>query len=106
MATNQSNQRTQSQGDTGTQDVTYNLVSILFHALQGAETYDQYIRDAEESGDHDLAQFFNEVKEENVRRADRSKELLAQRLGQGQGESRARGRSSSTSETKTRKARA
>lgn len=34
-------------GNTGTQDVTYNLVSILYHALQGAETYDQYIQDAQ-----------------------------------------------------------
>jgi rubrerythrin len=69
-----------SQGNTGTGDVTYNLVSILYHALQAAETHDQYIRDAEESGDRDLAAFFSEVKAENTRRADRAKELLARRL--------------------------
>ena len=69
-----------SQGNTGTGDVTYNLVSILYHALQAAETHDQYIRDAEESGDKDLAAFFAEVKQENTRRADRAKELLARRL--------------------------
>jgi rubrerythrin len=69
-----------SQGNTGTGDVTYNLVSILYHALQAAETHDQYIRDAEEAGDTDLAAFFREVKEENTRRAERSKELLARRL--------------------------
>jgi hypothetical protein len=69
-----------SQGNTGTGDVTYNLVSILYHALQAAETHDQYIRDAEESGDRDLAAFFREVKEEGTRCADRAKELLARRL--------------------------
>ncbi|HEV3050904.1 MAG TPA: hypothetical protein VGX50_11365 [Longimicrobium sp.] len=69
-----------SQGNTGTGDVTYNLISILYHALQAAETHDQYIRDAEEAGDTDLAAFFREVKEENTRRAERSKELLARRL--------------------------
>lgn len=69
-----------SQGNTGTGDVTYNLISILYHALQAAETHDQYIRDAEESGDKDLAAFFREVKEEGTRRADRAKELLARRL--------------------------
>jgi rubrerythrin len=69
-----------SQGNTGTGDVTYNLVSILYHALQAAETHDQYIRDAEEAGDQDLAAFFREVKEENTRRAERAKELLARRL--------------------------
>ena len=69
-----------STGNTGTGDLTYNLVSILFHALQGAETYDQYIRDAEEEGDKDLAQFFREVKQENSARADRAKDLLHKRL--------------------------
>jgi rubrerythrin len=69
-----------STGNTGTGDLTYNLVSILFHALQGAETYDQYIRDAEEEGDKDLARFFTEVKAENSARADRAKDLLHRRL--------------------------
>ncbi len=73
-----------SKGNTGTADVTYNLVSILFHALQGAETYDQFVRDAEQSGDQDLAQFFRTVKEENERRADQAKRLLGQRFQQGQ----------------------
>lgn len=72
-----------SSGNTGTQDVTFNLVSILYHALQGAETYDQYIRDAEQSGDQDLAQFFRDVKEQNERRADKAKQLLARRVGNG-----------------------
>lgn len=65
---------------TGTRDETYNLVSILYHALQGAETYDQYISDAEGRGDQDLAQFIRDTKEEDQRRADRAKQLLAQCL--------------------------
>lgn len=69
-----------SQGNTGTGDVTYNLVSILYHALQAAETHDQYIRDAEELGDSDLAAFFRDVKRENTARADRAKQLLHDRL--------------------------
>ena len=105
MATTQRSTGTQSQGNTGTRDVTYNLVSIIYHALQGAETYDQFIKDAEQSGDQDLAQFFNDVKEQNTRLAARAKELLGERLGQSQRESRA-GRQAPTSETKTRKARA
>jgi rubrerythrin len=72
-----------STGNTGTTDITYNLVSILYHALQGAETYDQYISDAEQKNDKDLAQFFRDTKEENQRRADRAKQLLAQRLVKG-----------------------
>lgn len=72
-----------STANPGTTDVNYNLVSILYHALQGAETYDQYIRDAEQRNDKDLAQFFRDTKEENQRRADRAKQLLAQRLVKG-----------------------
>lgn len=75
----------ESQGDTGTRDVVYNLVSIVYHSLQGAETIDMYIRDAQESGDHELAQFFSEVKQENTRRAARAKELLPRYLGENQG---------------------
>lgn len=46
--------------NTGTSDTTYNLTSVLYHALQGVETYDRYIRDAEQAQDNDLAQFFRE----------------------------------------------
>jgi rubrerythrin len=66
---------------TGTRDETYDVVSILYHALQGAETYQQYVRDAEQRGDQELAQFFREVQEEEKRRAERAKQLLAKRLG-------------------------
>lgn len=75
----------ESQGNTGTRDITYNLVSIVYHSLQGAETIDMYIRDAQESGDHELAQFFSDVKEENTRRAARAKELLGRYLGKDEG---------------------
>lgn len=68
---------------TGTRDETYDVVSILYHALQGAETYQQYLRDAEQRGDQELAQFFRDVQEEEKRRAERAKQLLAKRLGAG-----------------------
>jgi len=67
---------------TGVKDEHYNLVSILYHALQGAETYDTYISDAEGAGDQELAQFFREVQEEERRRAARAKELLGRKLTQ------------------------
>jgi hypothetical protein len=68
----------QSKGNTGTRDVTFNLVSIMYHALQGAETIDRYMSDADSGGgNNDLAQFFRETKEEYSRRADMAKELLA-----------------------------
>lgn len=74
-----------SQQETGTVDVVYNLVSILYHALEGAEVYSMYVEDAEQSGDSELAQFFREVQQEEKRRADRAKQLLGQRLTPGGG---------------------
>ena len=38
---------------TGTRDVTYNLISVVYHALQGAETYQIYEQDAKQSGDRE-----------------------------------------------------
>jgi len=66
--------------ETAIPDEIYDIVSVLYHALQGAETYDQYIRDAEQRRDQELAQYFREVQEEEIRRALRGKELLARRL--------------------------
>lgn len=67
---------------TGTGDVTYDLVSVLYHSLQGAETYEFYAADADEAGDQELSQFFRDVLEEERRRADRAKQLLSRRLTQ------------------------
>ena len=66
--------------DTGTKDKTYNLTSVLYHALQGGENYDSYISDAESDGDDELAGFFKDVQQEEKDRADRAKKLLASRL--------------------------
>ncbi|HEX8069685.1 MAG TPA: hypothetical protein VF546_07030 [Pyrinomonadaceae bacterium] len=77
-----------SQGDTGTRDITYDLISTAYHLLQGAETVALYIADAEQEGNQELAQFFRETKDEYQRRADRAKQLLAQHVGQQQGQGR------------------
>lgn len=65
---------------TGTPNTVYDLTSVLYHALEGGATYETYIRDAEESGDSGLAEFFRQVQEEDRQRAERAKELLRERL--------------------------
>lgn len=80
-----------SQGNTGTRDVTYDLVSVVYHALQGAETTAMYIADAEQEGNQEVAQFFREAKEDYQNRAQRAKELLTNHLGQQQGKGAAGG---------------
>ncbi|MDP8950878.1 MAG: hypothetical protein M3N18_01345 [Actinomycetota bacterium] len=64
---------------TGTPNTIYNLSSVLFHALQGGASYDTYIDDAERDGDHELGEFFRQVRDEDSNRADRAQQLLAQR---------------------------
>lgn len=76
-----------SQGDTGTKDITYDLISTAYHLLQGAETVSLYIADAEQQGDQELVRFFTETKDEYTRRADQAKQLLARYIGQGRGQS-------------------
>jgi len=53
----------------------------MYHALQGAETYSQYVRDAESAGDEELVEFLNQACEEEGARAQRAKGLLVARLG-------------------------
>jgi hypothetical protein len=65
---------------TRTSNAAYDLVSVIYHALQGAETYDRYIADARERNDDELADFFIEVQEANCEFAERGKRLLSSRL--------------------------
>lgn len=67
---------------TGTPNEQYDLVSVLYHALEGAATYEVYIQDAEEAGDDELVDFFSQLQEEDYQRAERAKQLLATRITQ------------------------
>lgn len=64
---------------TGISDRVYNLTSVLFHAAEGGQVYQQYIDDAEREGDQELVDFFRQVQQEDARRAQQAKSLLDQR---------------------------
>ena len=76
---------------TGMKDEVYNVVSALYHALQGGETCMQYLQDAQETGDQKLVQFFQEVQECHQHLATRAKEVLVQCLEHGDGHESHRG---------------
>jgi hypothetical protein len=61
---------------TGTRDEHYNLISVLYHALHGAENCDRYASDAEITGDERLAAFFRETQTIQTQIAERAKVLL------------------------------
>jgi len=66
--------------ETGEANDLYGVVSVLYHALQGAETYGKYVEDARKSGDSELKEFFRECQSEERARADRAKSLLGSRI--------------------------
>ena len=55
---------------------------VLYHALQGAETCEQYQRDADQAGDEELAVFFDEVRNQQLRLAEQAKQHLRSQLAQ------------------------
>lgn len=65
---------------TGASDGTFDLVSLLYHTLKGASTYEQYIQDAEANGDPELLRYLKDCQQQDKLRAQRGKELLRHRL--------------------------
>lgn len=61
---------------TTTSNTYFDLVSVLYHALQEEQASSTYVQDAQQSGDQELVQFFGDVKQNASRQADRAKELL------------------------------
>jgi hypothetical protein len=65
-------------GETGFDDVTYDLVSVQYHSLKAGHDYGQYVRDAKNAGLDDVASFFEDVMAEDSKRAKRCHEFLVQ----------------------------
>jgi hypothetical protein len=74
-----------SERATGTSNTIYDLSSVLFHALEGGASYDQYVQDAEDADDQELADFFVQVRDEDSMRADEAQRLLAERTSTARG---------------------
>ena len=60
---------------TGASDIVYDLVSIQYHALKGAQVYDQFLKDATDNDD--VKKFIETVKEQDAERAQKCHEFLA-----------------------------
>ena len=68
-------------GETGFEDVFYDLVSVQYHSLKGGHDYGQYVRDADNADLKDIADFFREVMAEDSARAKRCHEFLRKLSG-------------------------
>lgn len=61
-------------------DKDYDLVSTLYHALQGVEKSDTYLMDAEKGGDDAITSFLQETRQSYQSIAEKAKSLLGQRI--------------------------
>ncbi len=65
-------------GETGFDDVTFDLVSVQYHALKAGHDYGQYVRDADNAGQSEIAEFFRQVMSQDSERAQQCHHFLAQ----------------------------
>ncbi len=65
-------------------DKNYNLITVLYQASENIETLKTYVQDAQSEGDQELEEFFNGILENNMKAAQRAKEMLVPRLQQEQ----------------------
>jgi len=65
-------------GETGFDDVTFDLISLQYHSLKAGHDYGQYVRDAQNAGKDDMASFFEQVMAEDSSRAQKCHHFLAQ----------------------------
>ena len=68
-------------GETGFDDVSFDLISLQYHSLKSGHDYGQYVRDAKNAGLNDVASFFEEVMSQDSERAKRCHQLLGQVQG-------------------------
>ncbi|MFC8366809.1 MULTISPECIES: acyl carrier protein [unclassified Streptomyces] len=68
-------------GETGFSDVVYDLISVQYHSLKAGHDYGQYVRDAENADQKEIADFFREVMEQDSERAARCHRYLARLSG-------------------------
>jgi hypothetical protein len=61
-------------------DKNYNLITVLHQSSDNVESLKTYIQDAQSEGDQELVEFFNGVLENNLKAAQRAKEMLVPRL--------------------------
>ncbi|KNX38700.1 hypothetical protein [Luteipulveratus halotolerans] len=67
---------------TGTPDKDYNVIWYTEQCLSNALRLEQYVADAEQSGDQELADFLRKAQDASRRGAEHGKRLIATRLTQ------------------------
>jgi len=86
----------QGQQQTGTRNETYDVIAILYHALQGAENCQTYLQDAQEG---QIRDFVQQALQTQRQLADQGKQVLQQVLQNDTGGNSAFGWGQSSGQT-------
>jgi len=65
-------------GETGFDDVSFDLISLQYHSLKAGHDYGQYVRDARNAGRDDIAEFFEQVMAQDSDRATKCHAFLGE----------------------------
>ena len=65
--------------DNPMKDMNYDMISSLYHLAQGSEMSKQYSKNAEQEGDSDTSQLFNELQRNYSEFGGRIASLLKER---------------------------
>ncbi|MBA3369614.1 MAG: acyl carrier protein [Geodermatophilaceae bacterium] len=68
-------------GETGFDDVSFDLISVQYHSLKAGHDYGQYVRDANNAGRSDIAEFFETVMSQDSERAQKCHDFLKEMSG-------------------------
>ena len=64
-------------------DIVYDIVSIQYHALKGAEVYSRFLDDAHAADHPEVRQFIEQCQQQDNERARRCHQLLIELTSQG-----------------------
>ncbi len=70
------------QQQTSADNLYFDLVSIVYHSLEAAQTYATYLSDAQQSGNQQFVQLVQQMQQQNNQWAQQAKQLLAQQSSQ------------------------
>ena len=80
-ASRSSSRQSDTEELSGERDEHYNLISVLYHGLQGADQCTVYADDADGAGDDELVEFLRASGKQQGQIAKQAKLLLLQRFG-------------------------
>ena len=57
-------------GNTGVSDLAYDIITLLQSKLEAVSIYEQFVEDAQEAGDTQTAQLFDQIRQQDEQQVD------------------------------------